>query len=160
MNTEKKRGALPYDKAPLLRRLKQKGIIRPYTVTVAAVFLFAVIIYTVSRFFVPFAEFWARYPSQGIRMALGTLTGWIPFSLAETFVISLPVLAAAFVIYSNRKMAADESARAFWGCIMPIVSFMLIIASIFLLGFGPCYFRRPLEDNLGLDRSGVTAQRL
>ena len=57
MNTEKKRGALPYDKAPLLRRLKQKGIIRPYTVTVAAVFLFAVIIYTVSAFFVPFAEF-------------------------------------------------------------------------------------------------------
>lgn len=108
----------------------------------------AVLIYVLARFSTPFAEFWARYPSQGLRFIFAKLTTWIPFSLAEALILSLPVLAAAYVIYSNRAMNRSDSPRAFWNCLMPLICAIFLLLSYFCLAFGPCYFRNGLVENL------------
>ena len=96
-------------------------------------------------FWTAFAEFWARYPSQGLRFILAKLTSWIPFSLAEALILSLPVLAAAYIIYSNRALNRSDSPRAFWSCLMPLICAIFLLLSYFCLAFGPCYFRNGLD---------------
>ena len=148
------------DKPKLTVRLKQKGILRPYTIVTAILFGCAVLIYVLARFSTPFAEFWARYPSQGLRFIFAKLTTWIPFSLAEALILSLPVLAAAYVIYSNRAMNRSDSPRAFWNCLMPLIFAIFLLLSYFCLAFGPCYFRNGLDENLGFSREAVSAEEL
>ena len=95
MDTNESHFTLPEapKKPKLSVRLKQKGILRPYTIATAVLFGCAVLVYVLARFWTAFAEFWARYPSQGLRFILAKLTSWIPFSLAEALILSLPVLA-------------------------------------------------------------------
>lgn len=162
MDTNESHFTLPETpkKPKLSVRLKQKGILRPYTVATAVVFGCAVLVYVLARFWTAFAEFWARYPSQGLRFILAKLTSWIPFSLAEALILSLPVLAAAYIIYSNRALNRSDSPRAFWNCLMPLICAICLLLSYFCLAFGPCYFRNGLDTNLGFKREAVSAEDL
>ncbi|MFR5865178.1 MAG: DUF3810 domain-containing protein [Acutalibacteraceae bacterium] len=162
MDTNESHFTLPETpkKPKLSVRLKQKGILRPYTVATAVVFGCAVLVYVLARFWTAFAEFWARYPSQGLRFILAKLTSWIPFSLAEALILSLPVLAAAYIIYSNRALNRSDSPRAFWSCLMPLICAIFLLLSYFCLAFGPCYFRNGLDTNLGFKREAVSAEDL
>lgn len=162
MDTNESHFTLPEapKKPKLSVRLKQKGILRPYTIATAVLFGCAVLVYVLARFWPAFAEFWARYPSQGLRFILAKLTSWIPFSLAEALILSLPVLAAAYIIYSNRALNRSDSPRAFWSCLMPPICAIFLLLSYFCLAFGPCYFRNGLDTNLGFKREAVSAEDL
>jgi len=162
MDTNESHFTLPEapKKPKLSVRLKQKGILRPYTIATAVLFGCAVLVYVLARFWTAFAEFWARYPSQGLRFILAKLTSWIPFSLAEALILSLPVLAAAYIIYSNRALNRSDSPRAFWSCLMPLICAIFLLLSYFCLAFGPCYFRNGLDTNLGFKREAVSAEDL
>ena len=162
MDTNESHFTLPEapKKPKLSVRLKQKGILRPYTIATAVLFGCAVLVYVLARFWTAFAEFWARYPSQGLRFILAKLTSWIPFSLAEALILSLPVLAAAYIIYSNRALNRSDSPRAFWSCLMPLICAIFLLLSYFCLAFGPCYFRNGLNTNLGFKREAVSAEDL
>ena len=92
--------------------------------------------------------------------SLAKLTSWIPFSLAEALILSLPVLAAAYIIYSNRALNRSDSPRAFWSCLMPLICAIFLLLSYFCLAFGPCYFRNGLDTNLGFKREAVSAEDL
>ena len=133
MDTNESHFTLPEapKKPKLSVRLKQKGILRPYTIATAVLFGCAVLVYVLARFWTAFAEFWARYPSQGLRFILAKLTSWIPFSLAEALILSLPVLAAAYIIYSNRALNRSDSPRAFWSCLMPLICAIFLLLSYF-----------------------------
>ena len=127
---------------------------------VIGVFLFSLLIYIVSRFIPAFAEFWTRYPAQGIRFFMAKLTGWIPFSLAEAVIVSLPALALAYIIGSSVSTKRDPSNKNFYRWLRPLVSFLLAILTIFLAGFGPGYSRNKLATNLGIEQSDVSADEL
>ena len=45
-----------------------------------------------------FADFYNRYPGAFLRMLLAYLTGWIPFSLAETLIMMMPLFVVLIVI--------------------------------------------------------------
>ena len=126
----------------------------------SAVFAVSAAIYAVSRCSNGFAEFWARYPSQWIRAALAVITNIIPFSLAEFILLSMPILAAAYIIASNRAISRCDDNSAFLRWLRPLVMIILILGSLFTAGFGPCYFRRGLADNIGLTEEAVTADDL
>ena len=130
------------------------------TVTVlSALGILAVLVYIISRFSTPFAEFAARYPGQAMRWALAKLTTLLPFSLAETLVLLLPVLfASLFAIASS--VSKKTGASKFAVIIRTQISILLIIAITFGIGFGPCYFRNTLAQNLGLEDKPVSGQAL
>lgn len=124
------------------------------------VFGISVIIYVISRFIPAFAEFWTRYPAQGIRFVMAKLTGWIPFSLAECIILSLPILVIAYIVISTISTKTDESDCNFYRWMRPIISIILVVLSLFLSMFGPAYGRYTLSQNLGIEQKDVSAEEL
>ena len=124
------------------------------------IFLSTVVIYLLSRFVPVFAEFWTRYPAQWIRFLLAKLTGWIPFSLAEAIIVSLPVLAIAYLIASSVSTKKDESNKNYYRWVRPMISMILVVLIIFFAGFGPAYGRYKLSENLGLVQKDVSSTEL
>ncbi len=124
------------------------------------VFLASLVVYVLSRFWDGFAEIWTRYPAQAIRFIMAKLTNFIPFSLAETILLSLPFLAIGYIIASSVSTKKDESDANFYRWLRPIVSIILVIATLFFAGFGPAYGRYKLARNLGLTQKDVSADEL
>lgn len=153
-DTDKKRSFNP------IKRMKEGGMFTlPFKVLCYA-FVSALCVYVISRFIPAFAEFWTRYPAQALRFVLAKLTGWFPFSLAECLIVSMPILAIGYITASSVSTSRDESDRNFFRWLKPLVSVILVIATIFLAGFGPAYGRYKLSDNLGLAQVPVSAEEL
>ena len=144
----------------IIKRVKDSGFFNLTMKIYFAVFFAAVIIYLLSRWIPGFAEFWSRYPSVGIRFVLAKLTGWIPFSLAEVLLVSLPVTVIWYLIASSVSTKRDNSMRNFNRWLRPAVCLILTVFIIFFAGFGTAYGRRTIGDNLGLERGDITAQDL
>ncbi len=147
------------EKAPLLQRMKDSGCFSPFYSTLMILFAVSIVIYILSRFITPLAEFLARYPSHGIRYILALLTSWIPFSLAECIVILLPLMFVAYMVYATRFIKSDAPGFG-KKVLMPLISVILIIGILFLSMFGPCYFRNNLSDNLGIEDAAVSGEEL
>lgn len=148
------------EKRSLGKKLQERGFCRPYVLITAGCFLFGLLIYLLARLIPAFAEFWARYPSQAIRFLLAKCTGILHFSIAEWIILSLPLLIAAYFFFSGRSMKRDESTANYYRWLLPLICGILVIATLFLTAFGPCYFRYSLAENLSLEDREVSAQEL
>ena len=98
--TEPKSGKKKKEKKPFKVALRERGFLKPGFLVCLSLFVFSVLLYVACRFLPDLAEFWTRYPSQGIRLVLAKMTGWIPFSLMEFLIYALPVVIIAFFIFS------------------------------------------------------------
>lgn len=140
--------------------LKKHGFTKPYFLTCFFLLIASVAVYVISRFWEDFAEIWARYPSHYIRLVLAKITNCFHFSIAEVFIICVPILVVAYFIFSTRSMKKDESIENYHRWLNPMICCILVIASVFCTAFGPCYFRHSLEKNLGIPNEQVSAQEL
>ena len=143
-----------------IKRMAEGGLFNLPFIIVCYTFVFSGIVYIISRFVPTFAEFWTKYPAQAIRFVLAKLTGWIPFSLAECLLLSLPIIAIFYIVGSSIATKRDDSDKTFYKWIRPLVSFILVILTIFFAGFGPAYGRNKLSDNLALEQNPVSAEEL
>ncbi len=147
-------------KEPLFQRFIHCQIFTKPFKALCFVFIGALLIYIISRFVPIFAEYWTRYPAQAIRFILAKLTGWIPFSLAEAIIVSIPILAIGYIVGSTVSTKRDESDANFYRWLRPVISIILVILTIFLSAFAPAYSRYTLAKNLGLERKEVSATEL
>ena len=148
------------EKVPFSKKLRDRGFFRPYVTISAGAFLFGLFVYLLSRFCSPFAEFWARYPSQALRFVLAKCSGILHFSIVEWVILSLPVLIAAYFFFSGRSMKRDDSAYNYYRWLLPLVCMILLVITLFFTAFAPCYFRYSLAKNLSLEEREVSAQEL
>ena len=125
------------------------------------VYLFLVlslILYGIALLSPAFSDFFNRYISSAVRATTATLTGWIPFSLAETLLLFLPVLVVALVVYAvHFRCDSWRTVFVYVGEICAIVAFLL---SLFIWSFGIAYQGSGLEQKLELDRKDVTVEEL
>lgn len=147
-------------KQPFIKRIINGGLFTLAFKILTAALVVSLIVYLLSRFIPEFAEFWTRYPAQGIRFILAKATGWIPFSLAECILLSLPVIAIAYIVLSTVSTKRDTSDFNFYRWLRPILSFILFVAIVFFGAFGPAYGRNKLADNLKLEQKAVSAEEL
>ncbi len=145
---------------PLYKRIIKSKFFSKKMKALIWVFLGSVIVYLLSRISSDFAEFWTRYPAQGIRFALAMLTNLIPFSLAEVLLLSIPVFAIGYIVASNIATRKDESDETFYRWTRPLVSVFLIIFIILFTAFAPAYGRYKLAKNLGLEQQAVNKEDL
>ncbi len=131
----------------------------PFIILVS-LFVLSIIIYTASRFVPAFAEIWTRYPAQLMRLVLAKLTGWIPFSFAETVIVTLPITVTAFIVGVSVSTKRNDSKENFYKWLRPIISVILVILTLFFAAFGPAYGRYSLSQNLKLDRKDVSVDEL
>ena len=148
------------NKPGLIKRIKASGFFGPGTKALFILTAAGLIVYIVSRFWPGFAEFWTRYPAQGIRFLLAKATGWIPFSLAEAVLLCIPVAAVGYIAGSAVSTKRDGSTKNYVRWLRPVICVILAVAFVFFAGFGPAYGRYKLADNLGLKDDPVSAQDL
>ncbi len=147
-------------KKPFLTRVKESEIWTKGFKILFFVFLASALLYVISRFIPALSEFWTQYPAQAIRFVLAKLTGWIPFSLAEFLIVSLPVIAIAYIVASSVSTKRDNSNKNYYRWLRPLVSVVLVIITLFFVGFGPAYSRNKLAENLGLVQAPVSSEDL
>lgn len=139
--------------------MKKAKFVTPALLTTFGVFVASGVIYLISRLSAPFAEWWTRYPSQYMRAGLAFITNTFPFSVAEMIIILLIPAVILYMCLSNKYIKSDDTA-GYYRCLRPLFMVVLILVSAFLGVFGPCYFRNGLDENIGIEKSTVTAEEL
>ena len=105
-----------------------------------------------------FADWFNVTVSAFFRAVLGYITLILPFSLAETMIISIPVWAAMLcvVLLRRSKRSRLNSIR----CVTGLLSAVTLFYSSFVLTFVAGYHGSTLEQRLGLERKPVSAEQL
>ena len=121
-------------------------------------FLLGLIVTLIARLSPAFADFFSRYISSGPRMVLAKLTAPLPFSLAEFFVLSMPILLITLFRHANRRVG-DTWQDTLRYC-LSVLSVAALIFAILMLNFSCGYFGTTLDQKLGIDREAVSAEDL
>ena len=120
--------------------------------------LVGLLLYGLFCLFPAFADGYNRYIGSVVRAFFATLTGWIPFSLAEFLLLMLPVLVAV-LFWVGVKRYADSWRDVLIYCVT-ILSLLAYLFSVFALGFAAGYRGSSLDEKLGLPAEKVSAEDL
>lgn len=105
-----------------------------------------------------FSDFFNRYPAAFLRALLAKITGVLPFSVAETVIMLLPII-ITLVVIKIIKAARSELKESF----KMFVSMMAVLSLFFTsfsLMFASGYRGTTLDKKLGLERTAVSATDL
>ena len=107
---------------------------------------------------VAFSDWFNGSVSAGVRFILAKLTGWVPFSLGETLVISMPIVAIFLLVRAIRltRGELDRAVRYLSG----LLAICTVFYSLFVLTFSTAYRGTTLDVKLGLTREKVSAEEL
>ena len=107
---------------------------------------------------VAFSDWFNGGIASGVRYILSALTGWLPFSLGETAVICVPVIAVMLIIRAVRlsKGTFDRAVRYLAG----LLAVCTLFYSLFVLTLATAYRGTTLDVKLGLECEKVTADEL
>ncbi len=124
-----------------------------WTLTLAAAVCH--IVFLVNR---GFADAFNGTVSVFFRGLMARLTGWIPFSLAETVILSLPVMVPLLVVFCVRK--ASRGKRYLIRVLCGLLAVLAVFYSLFVATFAAGYRGTTIDKKLGLDRQEVSAIQL
>lgn len=144
--------AIPAPVNPKYDRLP-RAVIVIYLITALSA-----ILYIIGMVSPAFADFFNRYISSAVRAVMATLTNWIPFSMAETLLLFLPVIFVSLIVYAIRFRC--DTWRTVFVYIGEVLAIVAVLLSLFVWSFGMAYQSSKLEDKLGLDRQDVTVEEL
>lgn len=121
--------------------------------------LICLVLFFVFRVNSSFSEFFVRFISGPCRMVLSAATSVIPFSLAESLILLMPLGIILFYIriFTDKS---DESAIKFKKYLCFLISTILILLDTFIITVSPSYHRLPLNQNLGIENRDITPERL
>lgn len=97
--------------------------------------------------------------SRAVRLVLAKLTGALPFSLAETVLLLLPLIFICMLIYSV-AISKDDTSERRTRYFCTVFSVLSLFYTLFVFGMVPGYNGSTVESKLGLDRRDVTADQL
>lgn len=123
-----------------------------------AVTLAAAVCHIVFLFNRSFADWFNENISAVCRSITAYLTGWIPFSLAETIILSLPVTVTALLVFCIRK--ANRGKRYMIRVICGLLAVLAVLYTLFVATFAAGYRGTTVDKKLGLDRQEVSAKQL
>ncbi|MBO5355827.1 MAG: DUF3810 domain-containing protein [Clostridia bacterium] len=122
------------------------------------IFAFSLILYLIGVISPGFANAYNSSVGAAVRSFLAHLTSWIPFSLAEILVFSVPLLLVFVGIYAYRyRCESWKSTLIFLATMLSVFS---IFFSLFAFGFGIGYHTDPIDDRLGIKAEEVSVDAL
>jgi hypothetical protein len=121
----------------------------------AALALVVMLAYNLSE---GFANFYNRYPAAFLRGIFAQISGILPCSIAEAFIIFSPFLLVAIIIYANKHFV--DSWRSVGKFLIITLSVASLFFSTFALNFGAGYHTSSVDKLLELDRRDVSAEEL
>ncbi|MCI8331229.1 MAG: DUF3810 domain-containing protein [Clostridiales bacterium] len=106
-----------------------------------------------------FADFFNMSVGAFCRGTLAKLTGVLPFSLAETVVVSMPVLAGLLIFYCVRTIRKESSKKG-TRLIFILLSVLCLLYSLFVFVFASAYRGASLDQKLGYEQKTVSKEDL
>ncbi len=138
-------------------KISLKQILSPAAAVFTAYFLIGLIATLISKQSAAFADFWQTRIASTPRAILALLTDFFPFSLAETLILSIPLMLAA-VIYKSDKITEKPGGTLRFA--VNALSVCLLIFGMLFFNFSAGYNTSPLASRLGLSREKVSAEEL
>ncbi len=136
----------------MLAKIKKLGIGFAILWALAAISL---VIYVISIFSTPFADFFTRYPAAFVRAALSYITYLLPISFAEIMLILLiPSAIFLLVIGCKYYCTSWKTVGIFTARVLAIAS---VLFSLFVFTLGTGYRTTTLDKRLGLTEGKVNA---
>ncbi len=118
----------------------------------------SLIVYLIAVLNENFANFMSRYFGAPIRAVLASISGIVPFSIAELIVILLIPAFIAIIIVANKYYSGTwRKILVFSGKILSVAVVLIII---YTLGFGTGYHTSTLDKRLGIDKQPVSTEEL
>lgn len=118
----------------------------------------SLILYLIGVISPTFSNVYNSSVGAALRAFLAHLTSWLPFSLAEFLIFSIPLLLVLVGIYAYRYRC--ESWKSTLIFLVTMLSVFSIFFSLFALGFGIGYHTDTLDDRLGIKTEEVSADAL
>ncbi len=107
---------------------------------------------------VSFADWFNDSVSAPVRAVMASLTSWVPFSVAELLLFSLPLILFLVLRHAIRRRCDTwRTALIFVGILCSVVA---LLFSFFVLTFAAGYRGRTVGDKLGLSDEPVSAEEL
>ena len=120
--------------------------------------ILSIILYIIAMINTPFADFFNRYISSIFRGTMAMITNIIPLSIAEIFIITIPITAFFLIRFCLKKFSASwRDVGKFLLIIFSIASFMF---GFFICDFGIGYYTSSLDKKLDLEKKEVSAKEL
>ena len=138
-------------------RKERKNIISPFATLSVIVFIIIGILYFISDFSRPFADYINGTLSQGFRRLMASVGDLFPFSLFELLIACLPII-LFLVIYRAVKVFSDFRLRIRF--IINLAAVVLLIYSGHLLALGIAHNTTSLDKKMELSEVEVTKDNL
>ena len=105
-----------------------------------------------------FSDFYNRYPGAFFRMINAKLTGWFPFSLAETILMLMPLIVTVLVVMIIK--VSKKTLRVMVKMMMSLLAALAFFFTSFTFTFAAGYSGTSLDEKLGISRQKVSADEL
>lgn len=145
--------------AEITPKNKKRGFFQIFPLWVFIPFCIAVmcaVFHIIARNSTAFANFFTDNIGSVFRFLTAKLTNFIPFSLAETVVLLLPVIISLFLWWSYKQIKKGHRARPFF----VIIAISCVFYSLFVLNFACGYGTDRIDVRLGMERKKVSADEL
>ena len=120
--------------------------------------LTALAVHIVSECSKPFSDFFNRYIGSLFRGIPATITSVLPFSLAETLIIFIPVLCVLFIVLCIKR--TKSSIKSGIRYVASMAAMLAVMYSMFVFTTAVAYNGSSLGDKLGLDAEPVSVEEL
>ena len=146
-------------KQRLLARIRQVGktYVPPVPRVLLLLALLSAVVHLLCVRFTPFADFINRYIAAAVRLVLAKISGILPFSIAETVLMALPVLLVLFIVCG---ICAARDKRGFWRYLSSMLAVLSTLYTLFVFTIGCGYHATTLDRHLSLTRTSVSGQEL
>jgi len=118
----------------------------------------SLLIHITASFSTAFSDFFTENIASHVRALTAALTGWFPFSLAETILLMLPVLLVIYFCLSFTHYI--KKGNKISSLVFGVLSFLLSLYSFAVFTFLTGYSNSTLDKKLDMDRDPVSAQNL
>ncbi len=119
-----------------------------------AVMLYSLLIHIISRSSAAFSDFLTFGISSFIRATLSGITSLLPFSLAETIIIMLPILLVyVFYLVLRRKEPDTRIVKV-------LVIILCVMYTLFVFSFAPAYSTTTADRLFEIDAKPISAEEL
>ena len=128
------------------------------TIVFFSIAALSIVIYLISMLSPAFSDFFNFNVSHIFRVIFASISGIMPFSIAEALIILLPTIAIVTVIYICKHRCKTWKSTLI--SLVNILSVLAIILSTFVLNFSTGYKGYSLDKKLELEKKNVSAKEL
>ena len=150
------------EKNSMLLKIKQKlRFLWENTPRVAKVYFalaaVAFICRSLCKISTPFADFFVRYVAGGVRFLMTSVSNILPFSIAEIFILLIPIVFVFLVLVGVRVSKSRERSASF---AILLVSILALIYFLFVFTYATGYQKSTIDKSFSFKANEVSVEDL